>query len=262
MSISRRDFIATAAVTGIAAAAVSPKAGAIPTRPLGKTGVRVSQLVFGSGSRWLMYEEEEKAAEAVRKALDLGINYVDTAYGYGNGKSEERLGRILGDRRKDLFLATKVNVRKGDEAKRMIEGSLKRLQTDHFDLLHIHSLTTPQDLADIEAKGNVLDVLHQMRDQKVTRFIGITCHTDPAVLKTAAGAPRFRRHAVRNERRPDGHGQGGHQGKFSVAGAARRQSEADGRDRDENIPAGKTEWQGNAGPINSIFAFIARYGPW
>jgi predicted aldo/keto reductase-like oxidoreductase len=95
------------------------------------------------------------------------------------------VGNLLGDRRKQLVLATKVNKREGDEAMRIIEGSLKRLKTDHVDLLHIHSLTGPEDLADIEKKGNVLDVLHKLRDQKVARFIGITSHTDPAVLKTA-----------------------------------------------------------------------------
>ena len=88
-------------------------------------------------------------------------------------------------RRKDVFLATKVNARKGDEAKRIIEGSLRRLNTDQVDLLHIHSLLDEKDLADIEAPGNVLDVVRSMRDQKVARFIGITSHTDPAVLKTA-----------------------------------------------------------------------------
>ena len=88
--------------------------------------------------------------------------------------------------RKDVFLATKVSARKGDEAMRMIQGSLRRLNTDQVDLLHIHSLLDEKDLgAEIQAPGNVLDVVHKMRDQKVARFIGITSHTDPAVLKTA-----------------------------------------------------------------------------
>lgn len=189
MSISRRDFLGTAGVTALAAqealaAAVDKKSG-MPTRILGKTGARVSIVAFGSGSRFLMYKEEDKALEALNKALDLGITYVDTAYGYGNGVSEERVGKVMKTRRKEVWLATKINKRDGDEAKRIIEGSMKRLQTDQVDLLHIHSLTDQADLAEIEKKGNVLDVLHQMRDQKVARFIGITSHTDPHVLKTA-----------------------------------------------------------------------------
>lgn len=91
----------------------------------------------------------------------------------------------MAKRRKEVFLATKVTARNRDEAMRSIEGSLKRLQTDHVDLLHIHSLTTPEDLAAIEAPDGVLKAVLSARDQKMTRFIGITCHTDPTVLKTA-----------------------------------------------------------------------------
>lgn len=115
----------------------------------------------------------------------MGITYVDTAYGYGNGLSETWVGKLMPERRKSLWLATKIDKRKGDEAMRIIEGSLKRLQTDHVDLLHIHSLTSEADLAAIEAPDGVLNVVRKMRDQKVARFIGVTCHTDPAVLKTA-----------------------------------------------------------------------------
>lgn len=184
MSLSRRRFLETATVASSLAVQASAEAK-MPTRTLGKTGAKVSILAFGSGSRWLAYKEEAKAHEAMTKALDLGITYVDTAYAYGNGQSETWIGNLLGDRRKKLFLATKVSSRDGDEAMRIIEGSLKRLKTDHVDLLHIHSLLGAEDLANIEKKGNVLDVVHKMRDQKVARFIGITSHTDPAVLKTA-----------------------------------------------------------------------------
>ena len=68
---------------------------------------------------------------------------------------------------------------------RIIERSLKNLQVDYVDLLHMHSLTSAEDLAAIEAKDGVLNLLYKLRDQKVARHIGITCHTDPVVLKTA-----------------------------------------------------------------------------
>jgi predicted aldo/keto reductase-like oxidoreductase len=110
---------------------------------------------------------------------------VDTAFGYGNGVSEERVGKALKGRRQGLWLATKVNRRNGDEAMRIIEGSLKRLQVDQVDLLHIHSLTDDADLKAIEAKDGVLSTLYKARDQKLARFIGVTSHTDPVVLKTA-----------------------------------------------------------------------------
>jgi predicted aldo/keto reductase-like oxidoreductase len=186
MGFTRRDFLATASALSAAGVleAKDERTG-MPMRVLGKTGQKVSVLAFGSGSRFLAYKEEDKALEAMSKALDLGITYIDTAYGYGNGQSESWVGKLMPARRKDVFLATKINARKGDEAQRIIEGSMRRLNTDHVDLLHIHSLLGPEDLADAEAKGNVLDVVHKMRDQKVARFIGITSHTDPAVLKTA-----------------------------------------------------------------------------
>jgi uncharacterized protein len=186
MGFTRRDFLATASALGAAGVleAKDERTG-MPMRVLGKTGQKVSVLAFGSGSRFLAYKEEDKALEALSKALDLGITYIDTAYGYGNGQSESWVGKLMPARRKDVFLATKVNARKGDDAQRIIEGSIRRLNTDHVDLLHIHSLLGPEDLAEVEAKGNVLDIVHKMREQKVARFIGITSHTDPAVLKTA-----------------------------------------------------------------------------
>ena len=182
MKISRRDFLGTAAITGATALAGTD---ALPTRILGRTGARVSILAMGGGSRFLMYEDEDKALEALNRAFDLGITYMDTAYSYGNGRSEERVGKVMKTRRQGIFLATKIEARKGDEAQRILEGSLKRLQTDHLDLIHVHSLTDEADLAAVEAPDGVLSVLLKLRDQKVTRFIGVTCHNDPHALKSA-----------------------------------------------------------------------------
>jgi uncharacterized protein len=182
MKISRRDFLGSAAVTG---AATLSAADAMPTRILGRTDARVSILAMGGGSRFLMYQDEDKALEALNRAFDLGITYMDTAYSYGNGLSEARVGKVMKTRRNGIFLATKIDARKGDEAQRIVEGGLKRMQTDHLDLIHVHSLTDEHDLAAVEAPDGILNVLLKLRDQKVTRFIGITSHTDPVVLKTA-----------------------------------------------------------------------------
>jgi len=182
MKLSRRAFIGTAALSGVAARAASDP---MPTRVLGNTGARVSILAMGGGSRFLMYQDEDKALEALNRAFDLGITYMDTAYGYGNGLSETRVGKVMKTRRKGIFLATKINARKAEEAQRILEGSIKRLQTDHVDLIHVHSLTDENDLAAVEAPDGVLKVVLKLRDEKVTRFIGITSHTDPVVLKTA-----------------------------------------------------------------------------
>lgn len=186
MELSRRQFLQASAVGAV----VAPSLGAVAapkltTRPFGKTGLVVSILGFGSGSRFLMYEDEEKALEALGRALDLGINYIDTAHSYGDGKSEERIGKLMGERRGQVTLATKLSARKADDARRQIELSLKRLQTDRLDVLHIHALSGPEDLAAIEAPDGVLKALYEARDQKVARAIGITCHAAPAALKTA-----------------------------------------------------------------------------
>ncbi len=191
MRISRRRFLETTALGTLAAhsaiGAEGGKTSALPKRALGHTGAHVSILAMGGGSRFLMYKEEEKALEALNRAFDLGITYMDTAYGYGNGLSETRVGKVMAQRRKrdGIFLATKIEARKGDEAARVIEGSLKRLQTDQIDLIHIHSLEDETDLAQIEAPDGILNRLLKLRDEKVTRFIGITCHNDPTVLAKA-----------------------------------------------------------------------------
>jgi aryl-alcohol dehydrogenase-like predicted oxidoreductase len=133
MNISRREFIGTTAVAGLTAgtAAAGSANTALPTRVLGRTGVRVSILAFGSGSRYLMYKDEDKAIEAVTKALDLGITYIDTADDYGkNHLSEQRVGKALQGRRDSIFLATKLSSRDGNESQRIVEASLKALQVD------------------------------------------------------------------------------------------------------------------------------------
>ena len=191
---SRREFLEKGSLAAGAVAALpalprrdaAPAAGAMPQRTLGRTGVSVSILAMGCGSRFLMYPADEASA-VVDKAVGLGINYLDTAIEYGNGESETRLGRWLATRRKEVFLATKVPARSRtrDAALKEVEASLKRLQTDHVDLLHVHSVGKEDDLERIEAKDGVLRALFELREQKVARFIGMTSHTDGAVMAKA-----------------------------------------------------------------------------
>jgi hypothetical protein len=187
MGISRREFLEVSALGSIAATSLGAAGRSeIPTRVLGKTGARVSILAMGGGSRFLMYKQEDEALAAAQRALDLGITYIDSSDDYGkNHLSEQRIGKALKGRRNGVFVATKLSNRKGDEAARTVEASLKALQLDQVDLIHIHSLTSEDDLARIEAKGGVLEQLLKLREQKLTRFIGITSHTDPTVLQTA-----------------------------------------------------------------------------
>jgi uncharacterized protein len=192
--VSRRDFLArttltlaTASALPALAATAAGTASGVPRRILGRTGVSVPILAFGCGSRFLMYEDEEAAAAVLEKALSLGVNYLDTAMDYGEGKSETRVGRFLRARRADAFVATKIpdRARTRDLALKEVEASLARLQTDHVDLLHVHSLGHAEDLARIEAKDGVLAALYELREQKVARAIGMTSHTDGEVMATA-----------------------------------------------------------------------------
>ena len=133
----------------------------------------------------LMYEQEDKALAALNHAIDLGITYVDTAYAYGDGKSESRVGQVMVTRRKDVWLATKIPDRTRDEFLRRLEGSLKRLRVDHVDLLHLHSLGHADDLGKIEAPNGALQGLLEAREQKMARFIGMTSHTNGEVMAQA-----------------------------------------------------------------------------
>ena len=192
--ITRREFIEKTTLTVASAAALpsalEPEVEAktkLPERVLGRTGVKVPIIAFGCGSRFLMYESEDEALRALNHVIDSGVTYLDTAMDYGKGLSETRVGMLMKTRRKEVWLATKVPppARTRDEALREVEKSLKRLQTDRVDLLHLHSLTTDEDLQKIEAKDGAIKALYELREQKVARFIGMTSHTDGAVMAKA-----------------------------------------------------------------------------
>lgn len=181
--LSRREFLGGVGVAAVASGASSGQA--LPTRPFGATGERVTILAIGCGNRlWAGYKTEERGAAALQLALDLGIRYFDTAQAYGDGTSETWVGHVTKQRRKEVFLATKTPARTYDDVLKRCEDSLKRLQTDHLDALHLHSLGYEEDLEKIE-KGGAVRALRKLRDEKTVRFIGITSHTDPVTLAKA-----------------------------------------------------------------------------
>jgi aryl-alcohol dehydrogenase-like predicted oxidoreductase len=190
MSVSRRDFLGAAALGAVATPLVS--ATGMPMRTLGKTGAQVSILAFGGGSRFVGYGEEQGLA-ALNHALDLGITYIDTCDSYGaHGESQLWIGKVLKQRgRKGLWLASKVGPRKYDDFMRMLDTSLKRLQVDQLDLLHIHALLGPDDLEAVSAKDGAYAAAAKAKEQKMARFIGITCHAFPDVLATALERHEF-----------------------------------------------------------------------
>ena len=191
--ISRREFLENLGLAAAANAGVllADHAGAraasntLPSRTLGRTGAKVSILAFGCGSRFLMYKDEESGAAILNRAIDSGISYLDTAFAYGDGESESRVGQVMASRRKEVWLATKIPDRTRDGFLRRLEGSLKRLRTDHVDLVHIHSLGHADDLAKIEAPDGAMKGLMEAREQKMARFAGMTSHTDGEVMAKA-----------------------------------------------------------------------------
>ena len=187
--ITRREFLEATAMTAAGAPLLRgmPDSGQVPKRRFGRSGLQVSILAFGCGSRFLAYPDEQVAIGVLSGAIDQGLTYVDTAAAYGNGESERRVGLLMKTRRNDVVLATKIpdSARDRDGALRSVEASLKRLQTDHLDVLHLHSLGDASDLAKILAPDGALKALHELRDQKVTRCAGMTSHTDGAVMARA-----------------------------------------------------------------------------
>jgi predicted aldo/keto reductase-like oxidoreductase len=122
-------------------------------------------------------------AEAIRvihRALDQGVNYCDTAPAYDG--SLDYYGAALGERRREVFLASKTHERTRDGSLRLLDDSLRRLRTDHLDLWQLHDLRTMQDVQRIFARGGAIEALVQARAEGRVRFLGITGHHDPAVL--------------------------------------------------------------------------------
>src|SRR5574340_1193541 len=184
MSLSRREFVQATALGGVAGSVSA--AGKIPTRVLGKTGARASILAFGGGSRFLSVKEEEPAVQLVQRALELGVTYIDSSDDYGRGLSEQRIGKALkAHGRKGIFVAHKVSNRDPKMTRQIVERSLKNLQMDQLDLLHIHELKSMEDLAQNVEKNGLVDEVMKIKDAKLARFVGITCHANTLALKAA-----------------------------------------------------------------------------
>lgn len=165
---------------------LKPTKPAISRRVLGKTGIEVSVLILGGV---VAMKEVPTAkfhpAELANAALDAGINYFDTAPAYGNGQSERNYGEVLATRRNEVFLATKTGNRSYDGAMRQVEASLKRLHTNRLDLLQIHGIKAKEDFTKWDKPDGVLKALYKLRDEKVTRFIGVTGHESAESMRRA-----------------------------------------------------------------------------
>src|SRR5438477_2015480 len=156
--------------------------GAIPQRPLGRTGAQVSALGLG-GHHLGDLKTVDEAIRFVHEAVDAGITFFDNCWEYWNGRAEDWLGRGLKGRRDKVFLMTKVctHGRGAGLALRMLDESLRRLQTGHLDLGQVHGVSFDNDPELAYAKGGVLEALDQAERQGKARFVGFTGHKDPAI---------------------------------------------------------------------------------
>ncbi|HSD66886.1 MAG TPA: aldo/keto reductase [Vicinamibacteria bacterium] len=207
----RREFLkrGVAAVGGAAAGAglgASAVAGtsrplpqnprtptAMPTRNLGRTGYSVGTFSLGGQASVELPNNEAQAVAIVEKALDLGVNYIDTAARYGGDTpwSQTYIGQVMKRRRGEAFLATKTHDRTRDGSMKLLEQSLKLLQTDHLDLWQIHNLQTMEQVDEIFRPDGAVKALQEAKEQGIARHIGVTGHADPVVLIEAISRAPF-----------------------------------------------------------------------
>lgn len=180
---TRRDFMKTTAL-GLAAAAVPSRAASqgIPTRPFGNTGEQVSILGVG-GHHFGRIRDEQEAIRFLRIAIDEGVTFLDNAYEYHDGRSEEVMGKALeGGYREKAFLMTKHHGRKDKKtAMKHLEASLRRLKTEVIDLWQFHEVVYEADPDMIFSPGGAIEAAEEAKQQGKVRYIGFTGHKDPKI---------------------------------------------------------------------------------
>jgi predicted aldo/keto reductase-like oxidoreductase len=178
---NRREILA--GMTAMAAAGGGLAAtGAIQQRVLGRTGEKVSCLGLGGAHIGKPKLSEDESIRLMREAIDRGLNFMDNSWDYNEGQSEIRMGKALrGGYRQKAFLMTKFDGRTKDSADKQIDESLKRLQTDHLDLLQFHENIRFDDPDRFFAPGGAAEALTAAKKAGKTRYIGFTGHKDPRI---------------------------------------------------------------------------------
>jgi aryl-alcohol dehydrogenase-like predicted oxidoreductase len=184
MKISRREFIkkTSTAIIGAGLVGIKGSSAEIEKRELGKTGLKVTILGLGCAQIGALHNFK-LAVEIIETAIDLGINYIDTASTYGD--AEEKVGEVMRSRRNEVVLATKTLQRDKESSWREINTSIERLKTDYVDILQIHSVNTMAELDKITSKNGSLYSVIKAKEQGLCKHIGITGHTRPEVIKEA-----------------------------------------------------------------------------
>jgi len=178
---NRREILGGIAAAALAGGRMNAEAS-VQTRVLGKTGERVSCLGVGGSHIGKPKVSDDEATRIIRQAIDQGLNFMDNSWDYNDGKSEIRMGKALRDGyRQKAFLMTKFDGRTKESANQQIDESLKRLQTDHLDLLQFHENIRFDDPDRFFAAGGAAEALTAAKEAGKTRFIGFTGHKDPHI---------------------------------------------------------------------------------
>lgn len=190
--VARREFLraggvaAAAIMTGVRAAGASHAPGIPrrlaeqPTRQLGRTSVPVGLVSLGGQGALARADNEAAALAIIERALDLGVNYLDTGVAYG--PSQRYIGQVMTRRRSQVFLASKTADRTSEGACRDIDNALVALQTDHIDLWLMDRVRTMNEVMQITAPGGALEGFLYAKEMHQTRFLGITGVANPTVL--------------------------------------------------------------------------------
>jgi uncharacterized protein len=194
--VTRRHFLEMAAGTSMLAslpeyAQRKDTSEEIPRRALGRTGEKVSVIGLGGFHLGKAELAEPEAIRIIRTGIDNGISFLDNCWDYNGGESEIRMGKALRDGyRQKAFLMSKMDGRTKSSAASQIEESLRRLQTDHIDLLQFHEVIRDTDPDRVFAAGGALEAVLEAKKAGKVRFIGFTGHKSPEIhlkmLTTAA----------------------------------------------------------------------------
>ncbi len=183
-SVTRREFLGMTVAATVAAGAgnlawaVDTKTG-MTYRTLGRTGEKVSMMGLG-GYHIGNQKDEQESIRIIRTAIDNGVNFLDNCWDYNGGESEVRMGKALRDGyRQRAFLMTKIDGRTRSAATQQLEESLRRLQTDHIDLLQFHEIIRMEDPERIFAAGNGMEAVVEAQKAGKVRYIGFTGHKSP-----------------------------------------------------------------------------------
>jgi len=150
-------------------------------RVLGRTKHKSSIIALGGAS--LRPETRKESKEFIKYAFDHGINHVDIAPTYGSGEAENILGDWVKEYRSNIFLACKTNKRTKDEASEELYRSLKRMQTDHFDLYQLHGLDDPKELELVLSEEGAMKSILEAKENGLLKYVGITSHNPENIMR-------------------------------------------------------------------------------